>query len=149
MIFYESHWLPDLQRWGQIIAHFLKPGGTFFILEGHPTMFMFDEGTADLRVKYGYFHADEPLVFEPHVGNYADPTAQVTHREYAWQHSLADIMNALITNGLHIEYLREYPFMAWQGFPALVENAQGDWAMPADQPQLPLSFAIRAHKPEE
>ncbi|MBA3825355.1 MAG: class I SAM-dependent methyltransferase [Ktedonobacterales bacterium] len=140
-------WLPDLQRWGQIVAQFLKPGGTFFILEGHPTMLMFDEESAELRLKYSYFHSDDPIVIEPHSGNYADPTATVTHREYSWQHSMADIVNALLTHGLQIEYLREYPFMGWQGFPALVQQ-DGEWSMPADQPQLPLSFAIRAHKPE-
>jgi len=140
-------WLPDMQRWGQIVAHFLKPGGTFFIVEGHPTMLMFDDETTELRIKYGYFHSDEPIIIEPHIGNYADPTATVTHREYAWQHSMADIVNALLTNGLQIEYLREYPFMTWQGFPALIER-DGTWTMPSDQPQLPLSFAIRAHKLE-
>jgi len=29
-------WLPDLARWAQVIAHFLKPGGTFYIVEEHP-----------------------------------------------------------------------------------------------------------------
>ncbi len=141
-------WLPDMQRWGQIVAHFLKPGGTFFIVEGHPTMYIFDEETPEPHIKYGYFHSEEPIVIEPHVGNYADPDAQITKREFGWQHSMADIVNALISNGLQIEYLREYPFMTWQGFPTLVEDAEGHWSMPPGQPQLPLSFAIRAHKPE-
>ena len=29
-------WLPDLKRWAEIVAHFLKPGGTFYIVEFHP-----------------------------------------------------------------------------------------------------------------
>ena len=29
-------WLPDLQPWGQIIAHYLKPGGFFYIAEVIP-----------------------------------------------------------------------------------------------------------------
>jgi SAM-dependent methyltransferase len=36
-------WLPDLQPWGKIIAHYLKPGGFFYIAEGHPFMWIFDE----------------------------------------------------------------------------------------------------------
>ena len=110
-------WLPDLQRWGQVVAHFLRPGGTFFILEGHPAMHVFDDTTAEVRVKYDYFHSDDPIITEPHVGNYADPQATVTQREYSWQHSMADIVNALLSNGLHIEYLREYPFHGVAGHP--------------------------------
>ncbi len=30
-------WLPDLRPWGKIIAHYLKPGGFFYIAEGHPS----------------------------------------------------------------------------------------------------------------
>jgi 2-polyprenyl-3-methyl-5-hydroxy-6-metoxy-1,4-benzoquinol methylase len=30
------HWLRDLKRWAQVIAHFLKPGGFFYIVEDHP-----------------------------------------------------------------------------------------------------------------
>jgi len=140
-------WLPDIDQWGAIVAQFLKPGGVFFIVEGHPTMFLFDDETSDLRVKHSYFHSQDPIIVAPHEGTYADPTAHLTHPEYGWQHSLADIVNALLSHGLRLEYLREYPFMSWQGFPALVANEQGHWAMPPDQPQLPLSFAIRAHKP--
>ena len=36
-------WLPDLQPWGKVIAHYLKPGGFFYIAEGHPFMWMFAE----------------------------------------------------------------------------------------------------------
>ena len=31
-------WLPDLPRWGQIVARYLKPGARFVLLESHPTM---------------------------------------------------------------------------------------------------------------
>src|SRR5512136_2825848 len=29
-------WLPDLPAWGRVIAHFLRPGGIFYIADGHP-----------------------------------------------------------------------------------------------------------------
>ena len=29
-------WLPDLDRWAQIVARCLNPGGVFYIFEGHP-----------------------------------------------------------------------------------------------------------------
>jgi 2-polyprenyl-3-methyl-5-hydroxy-6-metoxy-1,4-benzoquinol methylase len=30
------YWLSDLGRWAEIIAHFLKPGGVFYVQEIHP-----------------------------------------------------------------------------------------------------------------
>jgi SAM-dependent methyltransferase len=29
-------WLPDLERWAAVVAHFLRPGGVFYITEIHP-----------------------------------------------------------------------------------------------------------------
>ena len=30
------YWLQDINGWAKVTAHFLKPGGTFYILEIHP-----------------------------------------------------------------------------------------------------------------
>lgn len=152
-------WLPDLERWGDIIGTFLKPGGIFYIIEAHPTLLIFDDAKPDdatpddatpkeLRVKYPYFHQAEPLVFAPHSGNYADPNAVVTQAEYSWQHSMADIINPLLRAGLRLEYLREFPHITWQALPSLVRDDEGYWRLPPEYPQLPLSFAIRAVKGE-
>src|SRR3972149_9735810 len=56
-------WLPDLKRWAEVIAHFLTPGGIFYIAEAHPISYIFDdtEGVNDLVVKYPYFARDEPI----------------------------------------------------------------------------------------
>jgi len=35
------HGLPDLQKWGQIISYYLKPGGIFYIVEDHPMFRVF------------------------------------------------------------------------------------------------------------
>ncbi len=78
-------WLPDLGKWGQVIAHFLRPGGIFYLAEGHPLMWVFDddEGQTELRVRYEYFEKPEPLRF-PVVGSYADPRARISKEvEYA------------------------------------------------------------------
>lgn len=36
-------WLPDLKRWAEIIAHFLKSNGFFYIHEFHPFEYIFDD----------------------------------------------------------------------------------------------------------
>jgi SAM-dependent methyltransferase len=43
-------WLPDIRAWARVVAHFLAPGGTFFITEAHPVMNVFEnEGVAPWR----------------------------------------------------------------------------------------------------
>ena len=51
-------WLPDLERWAQVVARCLAPGGVFFIADTHPMLICFDDRTArpDLRLLYPYFH---------------------------------------------------------------------------------------------
>jgi SAM-dependent methyltransferase len=142
-------WLPDLRRWGQVIAHFLRPGGIFYIAEGHPVMWVFDdEGEADLRVRFAYFEKPEPLRF-PVVGSYADPNARVTKDvEYAWAHSIGDVVTSLAEAGLRIEFFHEHPFMEWE-LPFVEEREPGSWYLREDQEgEIPLSFSLKASKPD-
>ncbi|MGO9454417.1 MAG: class I SAM-dependent methyltransferase [Candidatus Binataceae bacterium] len=45
-------WLPDMRRWGQVIAHLLKPGGFFYIADQHPfaTIFNNEDDAAELEL---------------------------------------------------------------------------------------------------
>jgi SAM-dependent methyltransferase len=139
-------WLPDLARWGEVIARFLRRGGTFFIAEAHPTMWIFDSDVMDLVGKYSYFPDPEPLVLPPGVGNYADPTATVTKSEHVFAHSFEDIFQALHGAGLQIEDLREHAYVVWKAFPFLVEDRPRRWVMPPGKPAIPLMFSLRATK---
>src|SRR5438067_5957834 len=57
-------WLPDLAGWAKVVSHFLKPGGTFLLVEAHPIASMFDpDDPSELKVKYPYFPSREPLKF--------------------------------------------------------------------------------------
>jgi ubiquinone/menaquinone biosynthesis C-methylase UbiE len=142
-------WLPDIRGWARVVAHFVRPGGRFYITEIHPVAQVFeDEGIApgELQLRYPYWEHAEPLAY-PVVGSYADPTATVaTPTEYGWDHGLGEIVTALVEAGLRIESLREYPFVDWPvGF--LVEAEDGTWRLPPDVPgELPLFFSILATK---
>ena len=52
-------WLPDLNKWARLIADFLKPGGTFILVEFHPFLWIFDNDFNN--VEYSYFKS-EPIV---------------------------------------------------------------------------------------
>lgn len=138
-------WLPDLEQWGQLIARYLKPGGTFYIAESHPFMHIFDgeKDTTTYRVGYRYFQGSEPLKFEGD-GDYADHSAKVTHPSYEWNHRLGEIVNALTGAGLHIEFLHEFPVCAWQAFPFLEEGTDGWWRVRDGMLPIPMTFSIKA-----
>ena len=147
-------WLPDLEGWARLIARYLVPGGTFFIVEAHPVLMCFDDRTAEpaLRLLYPYFHGSEPIR-EERAGCYSDPAAPMTSVEHVWLHPLSEILGALLRAGLRIEAFEEYPFLSWRFFPWMEQGADGWWRLPADRrvPQgpgsLPLMFSLKATLP--
>ncbi|MCP5149789.1 MAG: class I SAM-dependent methyltransferase [Ectothiorhodospiraceae bacterium] len=141
-------WLPDLEGWARVIAHYLAPGGLLFLAEAHPVAMLFDETRDDreLRLRYPYFHRDEPFVL-PVKGSYAAPEAEVSGTEHFWIHPVSDILGALLRAGLRIESFDEHPFMAWSHFPWMVQRPDGHWEMPPDAPELPLMLSLRARAP--
>jgi SAM-dependent methyltransferase len=142
-------WLPDVRRWGQVVAHFVKPGGTFYIVEFHPFSWVFDddEGVTGLNVRYPYFGSGEPFRWEED-GTYADRTAKIEHRvTYSWYHTLGDVVTALIDAGLRIEFLHEFPFSPYQCKP-FTEVAEDRTArLTTHDGSVPLLFSIKATKP--
>lgn len=140
-------WLPDLERWARVIAHFLAPGGVFFIVEAHPVLMMFDDRRADreLRLLHPYFHGPEPVRDES-TGCYSDPDASFTSVEHVWLHRMADVIGALIRAGLRIESFEEYPYLGWAFFPWMERRADGWWHLPGQEGSLPLMFSLRARK---
>lgn len=138
-------WLPDLKWWAEIISHFLKPGGFFYILEGHPFMMVFDDSPdiIEPEVRYSYFHTTEPVKWESE-GDYANPDALVTHCSYEWTHSLGDIINSLISSGLRIEFLHEFPMIGFKQFPFMERDDNGLWRIKGNK--IPLTFSIKATK---
>jgi SAM-dependent methyltransferase len=140
-------WLPDLRRWAEVAAHFLRPGGLFYIREFHPFSWVFDdEGPpGELRVRYPYFGAPQPDRWEAD-GSYADESVKLQHRvTYEWMHPLSDVVNSLIDAGLWIRFLHEFPVTNFRQLPWMVKEADGYWRLP-DVPALPLMFSIGAVK---
>jgi len=139
-------WLPDLKKWAELISHFLTPGGFFYILESHPFSHVFDDSKnlTELKVRHSYFHSPEPVKWEPD-GDYADPDAVVKNPSYEWTHSMGDIINSLISSGLKIEFLHEFPVLFFKWFPFMEKDDAGWWHLEGDR--LPLTFSIKATRP--
>jgi SAM-dependent methyltransferase len=48
------NWLPDLERWAQVVARFLAPGGIFYIVEAHPMMNLFNDRLTEPNLQLLY-----------------------------------------------------------------------------------------------
>ncbi len=141
-------WLPDLRRWAQVIAHFLKPGGTFYMAELHPFALVFDDrpDVRDWRIRYPYFATREPMKWQTE-GTYADRSAKVEHNvSYEWTHSLSDVLNALIGAGLKIEFVHEFPFCICGILPFMEQGPDGWWRLKDQEQAIPFTFSVKATK---
>ncbi len=138
---YGTHcWIRDLNQWARVIAHYLKPDGAFLMIDDHPIMPVFeDEGTT-------YF-ATQARVYS-NAPDYCDRAYRVRNELVEWQHTLSDIVNALIKAGLEIEWLQEYDFSYYPVHEDWCEvpDRPGYWRPPGGPPPYPLMFSIRARK---
>jgi SAM-dependent methyltransferase len=141
-------WLPNLQLWAEIIAFYLKSGGILYIREEHPIKNIFDnEHSGALKVIHSYFSAES--IKDDGKSTWADPTAKIDcPKIYKWHHSLSAILNSLISAGLKVEFLHEFPFSGWPCFPNMIQGEDRFWRLKEQEAEIPLMFSIRATKEE-
>jgi len=142
-------WLPDLEKWGEIISKFLRPDGCLVFVDSHPFASVFDDEVenAQLIPIYPYSTKGEALHF--HVeGSYATGENIENKDEYLWQYSLSEIINSLTAQEMIIQNIGEYTTINWKSFPFLVENESGWYEYPDDftQTKVPLLLSITAKK---
>jgi SAM-dependent methyltransferase len=140
-------WLPDLAAWAHTIAAHLRPGGTFFIAEGHPHLFIWDDerdGSGYLP-RNPYFRHREPVT-DQEASTYVDTTVRLGRPQYRWNHPLAEVVTALADAGLRIVELAEHPRLPWKPLAWMTADPQlpGWWRI--DNDPFPLSFTVKAVK---
>lgn len=136
-------WLPDMQRWAQIINHFLKPGGTFILVEFHPVVWMFDNDF--LKVEYSYFNA-QPII-EQSTGTYTDREAAIASTCITWNHSLDEVWGALLSCGLLPEVFKEYDYSPYPCFNGIVSVSPGKYYIEKLGNKIPMVYSLRCAKP--
>jgi len=135
-------WLPDLDKWAAIISRFLKPGGIFYMVDFHPALWMMDEDFQS--VKYHYFNTT--VIAEEISGTYTDRNAPIRSKEYSWNHSFSEILNALLENGLAIEQFNEYPYSPYNCFNNLEQGPDGMWRIKCMEGKLPMVYSKKTVK---
>ncbi|HLF77391.1 MAG TPA: class I SAM-dependent methyltransferase [Dehalococcoidia bacterium] len=143
-------WLPDFPAWARIAASYVKPGGFFYLIDGHPLFAAIDDDakTEGLRLLYPYLTTGVPQPYPEVDGSYAAMDAKLEHRETTdFTHDLGEVVTSLIQCGLQLEFLREWPLCAWQALPKMTRSDDDYWRLPESEPAVPFMYSLRARKP--
>jgi SAM-dependent methyltransferase len=155
-------WLSDLRTWARGIASLLAPGGRLVVMEFHPALYLFEErdGAVALATSPPDRHWTWPAgiddyvarsgpgllhgaTYETGVVDFANPEAC-----HEFEHSLADVVDAVARSGLVLEQVREWPYSnGCKFFTSMRDLGARRWAMPADAPQIPLMYGLTAQQP--
>lgn len=138
-------WLPDLTRWAAQVAGLLKEGGTFYIRDGHPSLYTVDENADSLQIRYPYFGNGRALVWDDD-STYAGDGKVEHSRTYEWAHPFSEILNSLIGAGLQILHVDEGTTLPWKFSPRMVE-VPGGFSWPGSERHLmPCTYTVIARK---
>lgn len=139
------NWLPDIAAWARVVAALLRPGGKLYLLEGHPTMLQFEAREGRLDLEYGWRTPQaKPLAFDEAQTYTGDERALSHTRNYEWIHPLSDVVNAVLSAGLSLDFLNEHEVVVWKAFPFVVETGEDQFELPDGYPRIPMSFSIGA-----
>lgn len=129
-------WLPDLNRWAEVVASNLAVGGRFYIAEFHPIY--------DLLAGYSYFTQVQPDVDEE--GTYTENGAESIAKLATWAHPMSSVINALLNVGIQIERVSEFPFSPYNCFEGMVEREPGRFYLSHKGNDVPIVYSITGRK---
>ena len=139
-------WLADLDAWAAQVAALLRPGGVFYLRDGHPVLFTLDETRDELVARYRYFHDGRALQWDDSSTYVGEGTVAAT-RTYEWAHPISEVVTALLDAGLTIEALQEGRTLPWRFAERMVERPDGDFEWPgAERDILPCTFTVVARR---
>lgn len=136
------NWIMDIEAWARVPARLLKPGGVFFLFEGHPISNVWDMEASEWRLDtvwgdYFQERIDQNQGWpSQYIGDLGKPANEHAVK-YERQWTLASIVNALLQAGLTLERMGEYPDPYWEQFPNLPEELAR---------RLPHTLALRMRK---
>jgi 2-polyprenyl-3-methyl-5-hydroxy-6-metoxy-1,4-benzoquinol methylase len=135
-------WLPDLDKWAALISYYLKPGAVFYMAEFHPVVWMFDEEFTHIK----YFYDNRELIVTDSEGTYTDRNADIKAKEYSWNHSISEVLNALIKQGLQIRQFNEFMYSPYPCFNNTIQGKDGNWHIKGMEEKIPMVYSVKAIK---
>ncbi len=159
-------WLPDIARWARTVAELLRPGGRLFIRDMHPVlnaslaMTVADEhpdraqqswisgpGDVTIALELPYWEQPAPLEWNDEV-TYVGSEAVSSPRSVERNHSIGEIVSAVLDSGLRLTSLVEHdsvPFEPFQGA-MTCDPGTGEYRLTERPERLPATFTLTAVK---
>lgn len=131
-------WLPDLEKWGKLIATFLKPSGRFIFVEFHLVVWMFDENFDSI----GYHYFNVAPIFETEKGTYADKEANISQSYVNWNHSMSEVITSLLNNSVQLVHFQEYDYSPYNCFNQTIEFEPKKYRIKHLDNKIPMVYAI-------
>lgn len=135
-------WLPDLDKWAQVISKFLKPGGKLVFVEFHPVIWMFDDDFESI----GYRYFNSGAIVESETGTYADKEAPISQNYVCWNHGVGEVLNSLLNNGLQLRSFDEFDYSPYDCFNKTVEFEPRKYRIAHLADKIPMVYALVAEK---
>lgn len=135
-------WLPDLDKWANVISKSLKPGGKFIFVEFHPVLWMFDDDFKEIK----YHYHNEKTIIETYTGTYANKEAEIQTDYVGWNHSLSEVISNLLKHGLEIQHFNEYDYSPYNCFNQTEEFEKGKFRIKHLENKIPMLYSLTALK---
>lgn len=137
-------WLPDTERWAEVVRSLLRPGGVLYLVELHPMwVALIEDGRT----------VCQPAVTAPYTRwedeerfSYAEPAHPLEHRSsFERLHAISDVLSAVLAAGLDVELFHEFDITpaptSW-----LELGKDRLYRFPADTHRFPLTYSLRARR---
>jgi SAM-dependent methyltransferase len=140
-------WLPDIHRWGAVVAALLRPGGRLFIRDSHPVLLSAKVRDGLLTLQRPYFEQPEPNVTDANV-TYVETDATFGHTvTHWWNHGIGETITSLLDAGLRITGFTEHDSLPWSALSGAMEAiGNGEYRLIDNPQRLPHSFTLQAVK---
>ena len=134
------NWYPDLNKWGEIVNHYLNEYGKFVMVEFHLVLWMFDTNFEKIESAYS---RNDPFITISET--YTNSNKKGSYKEITWNHGLSKIFQGLLCNDLQITNFEEYDYSPFNLFGNMTEE-NGKFRVANMEHLLPILFSIEAKK---
>ena len=159
-------WLPDIARWAWTVAELLRPGGRLFIRDMHPVLnaslamtvaddhpdraqqsWISGPGDVTIALELPYWEQPQPLEWNDAV-TYAGSETVSSPRSVEWNHSIGQIVTAVLDAGLRLTSLVEHDSVPFEPFPGAMtyDPETGEYRLTERPERLPATFTLTAVK---
>ncbi len=135
-------WLPDLNKWADIIEKYLKTTGEFIMVEFHPFLWMFDDLFS--KIEFDYFNTS--AIIEEIKGTYADFNSAILNKSVSWNHPISEVLSSLINKNLIVTHFEEYDYSPYPCFKNVSETEKGKFRIQNFGNKIPMLYSLKAKR---